>query len=103
MPKSAMLWFSSQQALPQAGPIIHRVVRISTDTSGEHLFQTKGDNNMDSIANSCSQGTCIDEYDIHEEQVLGYSLFKVPYLGYIKIWAFELFQSIGGGIKNVLS
>lgn len=100
-PGQVMVFLSSPQS-PKPDPIIHRIVKITKTAEGKYLFQTKGDNNMDSIINSCSQGTCIHELDIQEEQILGYSLFKLPYLGYIKIWAFDLFKMIAGGIRNVL-
>lgn len=97
--------FKSSKLYPKSDPIIHRIISIKQDKSGAYLFQTKGDNNRDSINNSCDSATrtCIDEYDIGEGQMIGFALFKVPYLGYIKIWAFELFQFVGGGIRNVLS
>ena len=96
-----MVFLSSRQ-YPKPDPIIHRIVKITSTPDGRYQFQTKGDNNMDSIPNSCSEGTCIDEYGIGQEQVIGYAVLRVPYLGYVKIWAVELFNFISGGIKNVL-
>ena len=55
-------------------PIIHRVIKI--DENG-YIF--KGDHNSDS-----------DPYVIQNEQLLGKALFKVPMIGWIKIWFAEL-------------
>jgi signal peptidase I len=67
-------------------PIIHRVVK-KWSLNGKWHFQTKGDNNADSI-NSIG----LDETDIREEQVLGRAVIRIPLLGYIKIWFVELIQ-----------
>ncbi len=64
----------------QPDPVIHRIVR-KWDEYGEYYFQTKGDNNPGSISNFD-----IDETRISEKQVIGKGVFKIPYLGYIKIW-----------------
>ena len=61
-------------------PIIHRVVKKMQD-SDEISFQTKGDNNKDSIKNSL-----LDETNLREDVILGKAVFRVPLLGYIKIW-----------------
>lgn len=97
--------FKSSLLYPKPDPIIHRIVDIDEDAKGSNLYQTKGDNNRDSINSSCdsSTRTCIHEYDISQEQVLGFAVFRVPLLGYIKIWFAELIQFIGGGVRNVLS
>lgn len=59
----------------RADPIIHRVVEKWTD-GGAYYFRTKGDNNA---------GHVQDELQISEEQLIGKTLFRVPYLGYVKI------------------
>ena len=59
-------------------PIIHRVVKIWED-NGYH-YQTKGDHNERVI-----KTLRLDESDIHENQVLGNALFRIPYLGWVKI------------------
>lgn len=74
-------------------PIIHRVVK-KTDVSGKYVFQTKGDNNMDSI-----RDLSLDETNIKENQVIGVAVFRVPYLGYIKIWFVEMIQFITKSIR----
>lgn len=58
-------------------PIIHRVIEANSPS-----FRTKGDNN---------QG--FDPAPVSQEQVVGKAVFKIPWLGWIKI----LFTSIIGG------
>ncbi len=63
-------------------PIIHRVIKEEDGT-----LQTKGDNNMD-----------VDQDDsippIKSEDLQGRALFRVPFLGYVKI----AFMKIMGGL-----
>ena len=75
-------------------PIIHRVVKMGATGNGK-VYQTKGDNrrtNQQQIRNAL-----LDETNIPENEVIGKALFKVPFLGYIKIWAVELL----GALKTV--
>lgn len=68
-------------------PIIHRVVAWWSE-DGKRFYMTKGDNyetNKLPIRNAI-----IDETRITEGQVIGKAFFKIPYLGYIKIWFVEL-------------
>ncbi len=68
-------------------PIIHRVVVWWTE-DGRKFYMTKGDNyktNKLPIRNAI-----IDETRITENQVIGKALFKIPFLGYIKIWFVDL-------------
>ena len=68
-------------------PIIHRVVAVNVKDSAR-VYGTKGDNwrtNQQPIRNAL-----LDETNIQEEQVIGKAFFKIPLLGYIKIWAVEL-------------
>jgi signal peptidase I len=51
-------------------PIIHRVLRA------EESFTTKGDNN---------EGLLVYEKEIPRENVLAKSLFRIPYVGWIKL------------------
>jgi signal peptidase I len=97
-----VLVFKSHPLYPTPDPVIHRIVKVTRGKDGKNLFQTKGDNNADSIINMCKSGVCINELDIKEDQLLGFSFFRVPYLGYLKIWASELYYLVRGGIKNVL-
>ena len=59
-------------------PVIHRVVDIFEE-DGERFFITKGDNNPD-------VNSAIGEDKISEEDVLGIAKFRIPYLGYLRIF-----------------
>lgn len=59
----------------QRNPIIHRVIFID-----EQGYTTKGDNNL---------GLLPYESGINQEQVLGKAVFKIPYLGWIKLIFFD--------------
>lgn len=67
-------------------PIIHRVVR-KMHSGNVVSFQTKGDNNKDSIKTSR-----LDETNLGEDVIIGKAVFRVPLLGYIKIWFVELLK-----------
>lgn len=60
----------------QTNPIIHRVV----DVQSSGYFTTKGDNNI---------GFLPYEKNINPEQVLGKAVFKIPYVGWIKLIFFD--------------
>ncbi len=64
-------------------PIIHRIVKKWNEDG--YYFQTKGDKNSDSIRESD-----LDETRVSEKQLIGKSLFRIPWLGYIKIWFVDL-------------
>jgi hypothetical protein len=67
-------------------PIIHRVV-VKNKFNSEYIIQTKGDNyltNPDSIKQES-----LDETNIREGQIIGKAFIRVPFLGYIKIWAVD--------------
>lgn len=78
---------------PRPQPIIHRVVKIweETDSNGviEHHYQTKGDHNEGSFSGSNG------ELDITEDRFVGQGLFRIPYLGWIKILAVEFLVNLG--------
>ena len=57
-------------------PIIHRVVQIR-DEEGHYTFVTKGDNNI------AADGSPVTEEQI---QRTGKAIFRIPYLGWVKIW-----------------
>ncbi len=66
-------------------PIIHRVVAIFGDETTGFVYQTKGDHNGDS-------GN-IDK-EIQQDAVYGKAIFRIPFLGWIKIafvWLFSPF------------
>ena len=68
-------------------PIIHRVVKKDIDNS-EYLFQTKGDNNPDSFEG-------LGETDITEDKIIGIAVFRIPYLGWVKILFVDILNQIG--------
>jgi signal peptidase I len=65
-------------------PIIHRVVKIYQENN-KIYYQTKGDNNADSIAE-------YGEFGISQDMIIGKSMFKIPYLGWFKILATDLIK-----------
>ena len=70
-------------------PIIHRVVK-KADKDGMIHFQTKGDNNGDSIKTQQ-----LDETNIAENEIIGKAVLRVPLLGYIKIGFVEMLRITG--------
>ncbi len=66
-------------------PIIHRIVKVHFE-GGEYIYQTKGDHNPASA-----------EYEkrISQDIVLGKGVFRVPFLGWVKIGFVELLKMIG--------
>ena len=70
-------------------PIIHRIVDKNSDNNVIN-FQTKGDNNKDSIKNNQ-----LDETSIKEEEIVGKAVLRIPLLGYIKICFVELLKLLG--------
>ncbi|MFH1917210.1 MAG: signal peptidase I [Nanoarchaeota archaeon] len=63
-------------------PIIHRVIRIRNEETV--YFETKGDHNQNQINDGL-----LNERAVTESQLLGRAVFRVPYLGYVKIWFTE--------------
>ncbi|MDO8555750.1 MAG: signal peptidase I [Nanoarchaeota archaeon] len=65
-----------------SNPIIHRVITITNN--GTFMYATKGDHNK-----------IIDPQPVQEQQIqhTGIAVFKIPYLGWIKI----LFSTLIGG------
>jgi len=63
-------------------PIIHRIVNIE-----DGMYTTKGDHN---------QASLVDEVNISEDRVIGKAFFKIPYIGYVKIWFSDLINLIKG-------
>ncbi|MEM3374471.1 MAG: signal peptidase I [Candidatus Woesearchaeota archaeon] len=87
--------FRGSRFNPKPDPIIHRIVEIKNTTNGL-IFHTKGDHNSDSI-NGCERDGCIYETEITESQIIGKAVFRIPYLGYIKIWFVDFLNFIGLG------
>lgn len=66
-------------------PIIHRIVEINE----QGIIQTKGDHNKEQLTYS-NNFYQTDETNIKKDQIIGKAVFKIPYLGWIKIWFTEL-------------
>ncbi len=80
-------------------PIIHRVVdkkTVEEEYKEEYIFQTKGDHNAGAI-NGCESDGCIYESKITESQIIGKAVFRIPFLGYIKIWFVDFLRAVGLG------
>jgi signal peptidase I len=69
-------------------PIIHRIV----DINKQGIIQTKGDHNAEQLTQT-NNIYKTDETNITPEQVIGKAVFKIPYLGWPKIWATEMINS----------
>ncbi len=67
----------------KSDPIIHRVIR-GWKENNVYYFQTKGDNNARSLPGI--------ETRVREDKIIGRAVFRVPLLGYIKIWFVQLLQ-----------
>ena len=72
----------------RADPIIHRTVRMEEE-NGMTLFWTKGDHNCD-----------VGDFEKHipRERVIGKAVWRVPFLGWVKIAAVWLWHTIMGGL-----
>jgi len=66
-------------------PIIHRTIK-EWNKEGRYYFQTKGDNNFRSNP---------DEVSISQDRIIGKAIFRIPLLGWIKIWFVKLLKLIG--------
>ena len=69
-------------------PIIHRVV-AKEKRNNTYFFQTKGDHNPTSLVQ-------IGEDSISEDRIIGVAKFRIPWLGYVKIWFVELVTKLFG-------
>lgn len=67
-------------------PIIHRVIDVKVE-DGKKYFWTKGDNN-------CNIGSF--ENRISEDNVLGKAVWRVPWLGWVKILAVNFLKAVMG-------
>lgn len=74
----------------RAKPIIHRIVKIRI-VDGKYYFTTKGDHNPESY---------YFERDIPQDSVIGKSIFKIPFIGYVKIAAVNVLNGITGIFKK---
>jgi len=69
-------------------PIVHRIVKIN-----DKIIQTKGDHNEDQLTSN-NNVYKTDETNINNDQLIGKVIFKIPYLGWFKIWITDLFNFI---------
>jgi signal peptidase I len=69
-------------------PIIHRIVKIEN-----RIIQTKGDHNQEQLTSLTSEDN-IDETRITQDQIIGKAVFKIPYLGWLKIILVETLNKI---------
>ena len=74
-------------------PIVHRIISIETDSEGKIILQTKGDHNGAQLTKDNNMYHT-DETSITEEQIIGKVVFKIPYLGWFKIWLVDFFKMI---------
>lgn len=79
---------NSESSAPR--PIIHRIVQIE-----DGIIQTKGDHNEKQLISS-NNFYKTDETNITEEQIIGKAIFKIPYLGWVKILFVELINKFTG-------
>jgi len=70
-------------------PIIHRIIK-KWEEDGIYYFQTKGDHNSKSV-----ESLLLDETKISEDKIIGRAVFRIPYLGWIKIGFAEILKIIG--------
>jgi signal peptidase I len=80
---------------PIVEPIIHRVVNITITKKGKYVFQTKGDHNADSN-NVDHPLKYLNEYEVTEDQLIGKSIARIPWFGYVKIWAYNAILFVRG-------
>ncbi len=71
-------------------PIIHRYIGKNEENNVTYL-QSKGDNNPAMV-----RTFDLDEYRIPPERVVGKAILRIPYLGYVKIWAVDLYGFLIG-------
>ncbi|MFH1173696.1 MAG: signal peptidase I [archaeon] len=66
-------------------PIIHRVVAIH-----DGFFETKGDNNLQQIVS-----LDLNEQYVTTQQLIGKAVFRIPLLGWVKIWFVDFLGLFG--------
>jgi signal peptidase I len=66
--------------------VVHRIMKIETDSGGKRIILTKGDANPSSI-----QGV---DYHITEESYIGKVIYEAPYLGLLLIYINLLAQIV---------
>jgi signal peptidase I len=69
-------------------PIIHRIVEINNS-----ILQTKGDHNEKQLSGNNNLFRT-DETRIEQEQIIGKAVFKIPWLGWVKIWITDFLKML---------
>jgi signal peptidase len=72
-------------------PIIHRIVGVNKEDDGTPYFMTKGDHNRGQIMNP----PYLDERHVPADTLIGKAAFRIPFLGWVKIWFVQLLNFIG--------
>jgi len=73
-------------------PIIHRYIGTNEDNAtGTTYLISKGDNNPGFII-----APDLNELRIPPDRVVGRAILRIPYLGWVKIWAVDLVQPVIG-------
>ncbi len=86
--KGDVIVFNANSGSTQSYPIIHRIVH-------DNPTGTKGDNNnLQLVANSdfSNNKGKVDETNIDFERIQGKAVFRVPYLGWVKLFFFDFFK-----------
>lgn len=65
-------------------PIIHRIISLSP-------LQTKGDHNSDQLSSS-NNAYRTDETNIDSSQIIGKAVFRIPYVGWLKLFFVQMFS-----------
>lgn len=68
-------------SLMQKTPIIHRIIDIKKE-GDEIVFSTKGDHNEEQLPY---------ENNIKKEQIVGKAVLRIPMLGWVKLFVFNIF------------
>lgn len=66
-------------------PIIHRIIAVK-EKNGQIYYQTKGDNNC---------GSAVFENAVAPDQAIGKAIWRIPFLGWLKIGFVSLLNLIG--------
>jgi len=74
----------------QAKPIIHRVIKVDNNAN---TVSTKGDNNKDQLPTGI-------ENNIQKGKVFGKAIFKVPKLGWVKLFIVQNYEKVKNAIKK---
>ncbi|MFA4960325.1 MAG: hypothetical protein WC548_01555 [Candidatus Pacearchaeota archaeon] len=74
-------------------PIIHRVVKTN------ETLETKGDNNAGQLTQT-NNPNMVDETNIEKNQIIGKAIFRIPYVGWVKLIWFELLKKIDSNLNT---